>query len=115
MLFLRSAYRCARHIEHCSSQILLDSFNIGPMTMLELNNLKYIEQTSDLMIKYFTPTETPIKHEKDVLAKWKADDSDQYEKARNSLTEVKNYLKANSYADYVAKVQRDWAAKRQKA
>jgi len=115
MLYLRSAYRCARHIEHCRSQILLDSFNIGPMTMIELNNLKYIEQVSDLMIKYFTPTETPIKHEKKVLEKWKAEDSAQYEKARNNLTEVKTYLKANPYAKYVAQVQRDWEAKRQKA
>jgi len=115
MLFLRSAYRCAKHVNYCGSQVLLDAFNIGPMTMVELNNVKYIEHVSDLFVKYFADSKTSYKHEIEVLAKWKAEDPDQYEKARKSLIEVHNYNKANSFVTYQAKVQHDWVVKRQKA
>jgi len=107
MLFLKSSYRCSRNVEWCNSQVLLESFNIGPMTMDEIMNVDYVDQASIIITQYFSDPASPLKRDKKILEKWKHEDAAQYEIARNHITEVRNYLNTNKFSVYRAK----WEAK----
>jgi len=67
------------------------------MTSDEIHNTDYIEYASNMMIKYFTSPKSYIIHDKEVLAKWKKEDLDQYNEATNSLLERREYLKSNNF------------------
>jgi len=103
MLYLKSGYRCGRDIKYCESQVLLDAFYIGPITMDELYNIDYIEYASNMMIKYFSDPKTVIIHDKEVLAKWKKENLDQYNEATKSILQRREYLESNKFKPWIHK------------